>query len=345
MAVVARGQITIVDLSDPIISSTAPPEAVEDMLWLDISKTPPVLKVYKNGKWQAVGDSGKLEEALKEMKELYDNVVGELEQLNKEMNEIGTLPLLEIDNKVDKLWEYSSHLTSTSDDAPVGEYVAQLKKNEGVFNSAVAIPKENGKLKYNHGNLVASKDITINLWIKPMQSDLTIDKPIIQLGDSISTSFVSLVNYSPCIANANNVRLAAEMGTINTTRHRKELISPTLFNTTKWEMLTITYNATSRRFTFYRNGENWGTYDMPSTLPIQSINLIQSGWLYDNVAILQKEITATQILTIYKNNKPFRDPNKMTPQASNPTPLDFTIDGQTIRTQGTILSNVKYTEI
>lgn len=345
MAVVARGQITIVDLSDPIISSTAPPGAVEDMLWLDISKTPPVLKIYKNGKWQTVGDTADLQESLKALKELYDNVVGELNQLDKELGELSTIPLLEIDNKVDKLWEYSAHLTSTSDDAPIGTYVAQLKMNEGVFNSAVAIPKENGVLKYSCGNLVSSKDVTINLWIKPMQSDLTLDKPIIQLGDSISTGFVSLTNYSPCISNSNNVRLVAEMGTINTTRHRKELVSSTLFSTAKWEMITIVYTASNRRFSFYRNGESWGTYDMPSILPIQSINLIQSGWLYDNIVILQKEITAPQVLTIYKKNKPFRDPNKKTPQASNPTPLDFTIDGQTIRTQGTILGNVKYTEI
>lgn len=58
--IVSTGFITITDLSDPIISSTVPPMPVEDMLWLDISKTPPVLMIYKDGQWVAVSDTAAL---------------------------------------------------------------------------------------------------------------------------------------------------------------------------------------------------------------------------------------------------------------------------------------------
>lgn len=49
--VVAQGQITLVDLTDIISQPTAPSPAKENMLWMDTSKTPPVLMVYKGGKW------------------------------------------------------------------------------------------------------------------------------------------------------------------------------------------------------------------------------------------------------------------------------------------------------
>lgn len=49
----AQTQYTIVDLSDPIVSDAVPTNPTKDMLWLDISKPPSVLKrgqaVY--GKW------------------------------------------------------------------------------------------------------------------------------------------------------------------------------------------------------------------------------------------------------------------------------------------------------
>ena len=56
--ILGTGFITITDLSDPIISSTEPPSPVEDMLWMDISITPPILKIFKNGEWVAVSEVG-----------------------------------------------------------------------------------------------------------------------------------------------------------------------------------------------------------------------------------------------------------------------------------------------
>lgn len=49
-------QYTIVDLSDPIISGTAPAAPTEDMLWLDTSQTPSVLKRWTGSEWEEVSD-------------------------------------------------------------------------------------------------------------------------------------------------------------------------------------------------------------------------------------------------------------------------------------------------
>lgn len=53
---IATGQITLVDLTDIISQPTAPSPAKENMLWMDTSKTPPVLMVYKNGAWVKEND-------------------------------------------------------------------------------------------------------------------------------------------------------------------------------------------------------------------------------------------------------------------------------------------------
>lgn len=48
---------TIVDISDTISSNTQPQNPIEGMLWLDTSKTPPLLFVYRNGKWEPTSNS------------------------------------------------------------------------------------------------------------------------------------------------------------------------------------------------------------------------------------------------------------------------------------------------
>ena len=49
-----QAQHTIVDLSDPIVAGTAPTSPVANMLWLDTSKTPSVLKRWTGSKWEQV---------------------------------------------------------------------------------------------------------------------------------------------------------------------------------------------------------------------------------------------------------------------------------------------------
>ena len=60
MGKIATAQITIADLSDPIISGSTPSSLVEDMLWLDTSVSPNVLKRYNNGAWFVVNDTSSL---------------------------------------------------------------------------------------------------------------------------------------------------------------------------------------------------------------------------------------------------------------------------------------------
>lgn len=54
--IISRAQYTITDVSDPIISSTAPPAPIKDALWLDTSVTPNVLKRWDGTTWQSVSD-------------------------------------------------------------------------------------------------------------------------------------------------------------------------------------------------------------------------------------------------------------------------------------------------
>jgi len=57
---IATAQHTIVDLSDPIASGTAPKNPVNGMLWLDTSQSPTVLKRWNGSAWEVVsgGTSG-----------------------------------------------------------------------------------------------------------------------------------------------------------------------------------------------------------------------------------------------------------------------------------------------
>lgn len=51
---IAAAQHTIVDLTDPIVSGTAPASPVLDMLWLDTSENPSVLKRWTGAAWEIV---------------------------------------------------------------------------------------------------------------------------------------------------------------------------------------------------------------------------------------------------------------------------------------------------
>lgn len=56
MEAIARGQLTLTDLSDIISQPLAPSNPTEGMLWMDTGVTPPVLKVFKDGKWVIQND-------------------------------------------------------------------------------------------------------------------------------------------------------------------------------------------------------------------------------------------------------------------------------------------------
>lgn len=61
---IASGQITLVDLNEPIQQDTAPTNPTEGALWLDTSQSPPVLKRYSGTEWETVQNEEWLEEKL-----------------------------------------------------------------------------------------------------------------------------------------------------------------------------------------------------------------------------------------------------------------------------------------
>ena len=54
---IGMAQFTITDLYDPVVAGTAPTSPVQDMLWLDTSQTPAVLKRWNGTAWEGVSSS------------------------------------------------------------------------------------------------------------------------------------------------------------------------------------------------------------------------------------------------------------------------------------------------
>lgn len=88
MAIKANAQITIVDLSDPIISSSAPPSPSQDMLWLDTSKNPNVLKRWNGSSWVVVNDTKDLENKVSVLQTDFKTEQGKISSLIKETTTI-----------------------------------------------------------------------------------------------------------------------------------------------------------------------------------------------------------------------------------------------------------------
>ena len=54
---IAYAQYTIADLCDPVVSGTTPAQPVIDMLWMDTSQTPALLKRWNGSAWERVNES------------------------------------------------------------------------------------------------------------------------------------------------------------------------------------------------------------------------------------------------------------------------------------------------
>lgn len=54
---IGAAQFTIVDLCDPVVSGAAPAQPVVDMLWMDTSQSPAVLKRWNGSSWERVNES------------------------------------------------------------------------------------------------------------------------------------------------------------------------------------------------------------------------------------------------------------------------------------------------
>lgn len=113
MSVIARGQITLVDLNDIITQPTPPDKPKENMLWMNTGANPPVLMVYKGGQWIKQDDFTETEE--------YKTITT---TLKKNTSEIQTLKN-EIDLKVSQ-----TDVTNTVNTA--------IKKTETKFNESIS---------------------------------------------------------------------------------------------------------------------------------------------------------------------------------------------------------------
>lgn len=49
--IIARANVTVFDLNDPVVSNVEPTDPKDGQLWLDTSVYPYVLRIYENGKW------------------------------------------------------------------------------------------------------------------------------------------------------------------------------------------------------------------------------------------------------------------------------------------------------
>lgn len=85
MSVIARGQITLVDLNDIITQPTPPDKPKENMLWMNTGVNPPVLMVYKGGQWIKQDDFTETEE-YKTITTTLSKTTSEIQTLKEEID-------------------------------------------------------------------------------------------------------------------------------------------------------------------------------------------------------------------------------------------------------------------
>ena len=75
-------EISLTDLSDVVTSATAPTNPIDGMLWMDTSQSPPVLKVWRNGKWEETSNSaiGDLQQQFTEFEYKYEQDAGQIQE-------------------------------------------------------------------------------------------------------------------------------------------------------------------------------------------------------------------------------------------------------------------------
>ena len=88
MSIKAIGQLTIVDLTDPIVSDVEPENKFKDMIWMDTSQTPPVMKIWNGSRWEIVGSD---EDEITNLKKRMGIMEQEIIQINKHIGRVTSL--------------------------------------------------------------------------------------------------------------------------------------------------------------------------------------------------------------------------------------------------------------
>lgn len=92
-AIIAQGQTTIIDLNDPISSSVEPIKKVLDMLWLDTSVSPAVLKRWNGTAWEKPNDNANdIVDAVEKITTEYNAAINQTKKdINLKVEEVKTI--------------------------------------------------------------------------------------------------------------------------------------------------------------------------------------------------------------------------------------------------------------
>lgn len=318
---VAGHYLTLVDVVDLRPSLVEPSNPKDGDLWLDINFNPPILKVYLDGKWVELNSQIQdIEELLKKLESLDDRV----NDLRLEIDENG---LLSINNKTDYLFDYYDSLSSTNGESPINNYKKNiLKDSMGKFRNCAFIDiLEGNELLYNKKIIDTKNDFTINIHLKPGNQLIARDTyRIISTGEDVASSLLTLWSYYPNTTDpqGQNRRLCLEFGNdSNGVRQTLTLSYPNKLS--DWSMVTISYEASKKEFAVYLNGEIWGLKTVDKINPIEHFGFKRSGWYYENLVVLKKLLTPSEIKSIYNKNKPFKDYSPLITTAPTPKIIEF----------------------
>lgn len=338
---IAGYYITLIDVNDLKPSIEEPSNPKEGQLWLDMSKEPPVLKVYYNGEWVDLNNQiNDIEALIKELEKL-DNKLTDLE-----LEIDGKNGILSIDNTRDYLFDYVSNLSSTNDVSPVNNYKKDLLQNNfGKFQNSLFIDiLEGHELIYDKKIIDINNDFTINMHIKAGNQLIARDiYRILSTGEDVSSSFMTLWSYYSNTTDPQglNRRLCLDFGN-DSNGEKQTLILSHAKKLDDWIMLTISYEASKKEIAVYLNGDIWGLKTIDTLNKVEFFGLKRSGWYYENLVILKKLLTPEQIKTIRAKDRPFIDYSPRIATAPVPVLAEFNanIASEVINTN-VLINNMK----
>lgn len=207
-------------------------------------------------------------------------------------------------------WSFRSPSVQLNEKIIVDWCMGQIESGRTFPTSFVAGTRGVGVLEYPK-EMFPQKDFTVNMWISHT-GDTRLENPaykLFSLGSDFTTSRLTIWNYCPITPEAPNRRIISDYGNNDYGgRQFRDLVDPVLFVPGQWEMFTITFEYSTKKFTYYRNGNYWDTYTPAKLNPIHSVLLYNSGWKYSNLLISPRVFSPDEIRLLYHYGKPLYDP-------------------------------------
>lgn len=169
--------------------------------------------------------------------------------------------------------------------------------------------RSTGRVQYPK-EIFPTQDFTLNMWLNHTGDTRTANNAmkLFTLDQDVTKSRLTLWNYCPISSDINNRRIIADFGNnAQGSRQWKDLLDPILFVPGQWEMLTVTFNYSTKTFTFYRNGKLWSSYTVAQVNDINAVELYNSGWKYSNLLICPRVVPDYEIKVWAEYGKPFYD--------------------------------------